>query len=82
MAGCVLDVELLSGPEFSVGFFGPVGCDRRTADDRQKIYVVVRGDATFTQADSGCREVKVGDLLHVRAGLEHRFTRANSAFAT
>lgn len=63
-----------------VGLYAPAGSDPQSPHDRDELYVVVSGSATFVEAG---REsvVAVGDAIHVAAHTEHRFTDLSADFA-
>ena len=48
------------------------GVDRQSPHTEDEIYVVTAGRATFVD-DAGSVPITVGDVLFVRAGVEHRF---------
>ena len=78
----VFDVEVLAATGLSISLFAPAGTDHQTAHDRDEIYVVVSGGATFTLEGERDRDVRCGDLIYVRKGQEHRFARIEHGFAT
>jgi mannose-6-phosphate isomerase-like protein (cupin superfamily) len=56
----------------SVELFAPRGTDTQKPHKQDEVYVVVRGEGTFIDGATRHR-FEPGDLLFVRAGVEHRF---------
>lgn len=56
----------------SVELYAPRGVDAQTPHRRDEVYVVVRGEAWFVNGPDR-HHFGPGDLLFVRAGVEHRF---------
>ncbi len=64
-----------------VGLYAPSGVDPQTPHTRDELYVVMRGAGWFVNGD--VREpFGPGDILHVPAGVEHRFEEFTDDFAT
>lgn len=72
-------VECLRHGSMSVELFRPRGVDEQQPHEQDELYVVVAGRAEFTCGGS-CRNVGLGDLLFVPAGLPHRFERFSPDF--
>lgn len=71
---------LLHG-ELQVGLYAPSGVDPQKPHARDELYVVMRGAGWFVNGDA--REpFGPGDILHVPAGVEHRFEEFTDDFAT
>jgi mannose-6-phosphate isomerase-like protein (cupin superfamily) len=64
-----------------IEMYAPRGADPQTPHARDEVYVIVRGHGTFFDGEAR-RAVSVGDLLFVRAGIEHRFEDFSDDFAT
>jgi mannose-6-phosphate isomerase-like protein (cupin superfamily) len=63
-----------------VELYAPEGRDYQTPHDRDEVYVVIRGKATFVHG--GSRDpCGPHDVLFVPAGLEHRFEDFTDDFA-
>lgn len=62
----------LSHGTMEAGLYRPRGHDPQATHDRDELYLVVNGQATFTKAGE-TRAVCAGDLILVEAGVEHRF---------
>jgi len=73
--------EGLVTPGLSAGIFAPRGKDWQSTHPRDELYVVVAGDATL-ELDGTEHEVRLGDLIFVPAGVDHRFCRIGEGFAT
>ena len=56
----------------SVELYAPRGVDAQTPHRRDEVYVVVRGEGWFVNGRERHR-FDPGDLLFVKAGVEHRF---------
>ena len=56
----------------SVELYAPRGVDAQTPHRRDEVYVVVRGEGWFVNGTERHR-FNLGDLLFVKAGVEHRF---------
>jgi mannose-6-phosphate isomerase-like protein (cupin superfamily) len=64
-----------------VGLYAPSGVDPQTPHTRDELYVVMRGAGWFV--NGGVREpFGPGDILHVPAGVPHRFEEFTDDFAT
>jgi mannose-6-phosphate isomerase-like protein (cupin superfamily) len=72
---------VLSQGSLQVGLYAPSGVDPQTPHTRDELYVVMRGAGWFVNGD--VREpFGPGDILHVPAGVEHRFEEFTDDFAT
>ena len=64
-----------------MGLYAPTGVDPQTPHPRDELYVVMRGAGWFVNGDT--REpFGPGDILHVPAGVQHRFEEFTDDFAT
>ena len=72
--------ELLRHGTMSVEIFAPVGLDTQQPHAQDELYVVIRGESEFLLAGER-RRVCAGDLVFVRAGVEHRFENFTEGFA-
>lgn len=58
----------------TVELFAPRGADTQTPHRRDEVYVIVRGEGDFVQGPNHDRvRARMGDVLFVPAGVEHRF---------
>lgn len=64
-----------------VGLYAPSGVDPQTPHTRDELYVVMRGAGWFVTGDVR-QPFGPGDILHVPAGVEHRFEEFTDDFAT
>jgi mannose-6-phosphate isomerase-like protein (cupin superfamily) len=64
-----------------VEMYAPRGVDPQSPHGRDELYVIVSGTGTFFDGETR-RRVGAGDLLFVRAGIEHRFEDFTDDFAT
>jgi mannose-6-phosphate isomerase-like protein (cupin superfamily) len=72
---------VLSQGSLQVGLYAPSGIDPQKPHTRDELYVVMRGAGWFVNGD--VREpFGPGDVLHVAAGVEHRFEEFTDDFAT
>ncbi len=72
---------VLSQGSLQVGLYAPSGVDPQTPHTRDELYVVMRGAGWFVNGDT--REpFGPGDILHVPAGVQHRFEEFTEDFAT
>ena len=72
---------VLSQASIQVGLYAPTGVDPQTPHPRDELYVVMRGAGWFVNGDT--REpFGPGDILHVPAGVQHRFEEFTDDFAT
>jgi mannose-6-phosphate isomerase-like protein (cupin superfamily) len=75
-----LAVPVFRHGSLDVEMYRPEGSDRQTPHDRDEVYVVARGTATFF--DGGARfPVEPGAFLFVAAGQVHRFEELSANFA-
>jgi len=63
-----------------VEYYAPRGVDPQTPHDRDELYVVATGTASFASGE-GKRNVTAGDLIFVPAGEAHRFEDIGESFA-
>ena len=74
-------VTLLEHGSMYVEYYAPVGKDLQTPHLQDELYIIISGDGTFF--NKGERHpFKVGDVLFVPAGVEHRFEDFSDDFAT
>lgn len=72
---------ILERGSIQVEIYAPSGIDDQTPHTRDELYVVMRGAGWFVNGDT--REpFGPGDILHVPAGVEHRFEEFTDDFAT
>lgn len=73
--------EILRHGSLELRWYAPRGVDPQTPHDRDELYVVAAGRATFVR---GAERVQVGpnDVLFVPAGMRHRFEEMSADFAT
>jgi mannose-6-phosphate isomerase-like protein (cupin superfamily) len=64
-----------------VRYYAPPGRDEQQPHERDELYVIASGSATF-ERDGERKPVARGELIHVPAGLEHRFLDLSDDFAT
>ncbi len=79
-----------SGGEFTTLFrqgtleieiYRPVGVDRQMPHKKDELYVVINGSGAFVHGAERTL-FHEGDVLFVRAGVEHRFVEFSADFAT
>lgn len=70
--GGIYDVDVFRSGAVSASLFAPRGEDHQTPHDRDEFYVVVAGSGTIDIAGERV-DFAPGDLLHVSAGVPHRF---------
>ena len=75
-----LAVPVFAHGSLEVELYSPVGEDRQTPHDRDEVYVVARGTATFLDCAARSR-VAPGAFIFVAAGAEHRFEDFSPDFA-
>jgi len=75
-----LAVPVFAHGTLEVELYCPVGDDRQSPHDRDEVYVVARGTATFFDGETRV-SVEQGGLLFVAAGREHRFEQMSADFA-
>ena len=64
-----------------VELYQPDQIDRQRPHDRDELYVIVSGRGSFV-LEGDQIEFNVGDVLHVPAGMEHRFSNFSEDFKT
>jgi mannose-6-phosphate isomerase-like protein (cupin superfamily) len=64
-----------------VGFYRPGGPDRQRPHDRDEVYVVASGTATFL-LDGTRQPLETGETVFAAAGAEHRFEDMSADFST
>lgn len=65
----------------SVELYQPVGVDLQQPHEQDELYVVASGSGTFVNGPDQ-HPFGPGDVLFVRAGVEHRFINFTEDFAT
>ncbi len=75
-----LAVPVFAHGSLQVEMYRPPGRDPQTPHDRDEVYVVARGTATFV-TDEARRPVEGGAFLFVAAGQAHRFEEPSPDFA-
>jgi len=63
-----------------IEYYAPRGVDPQTPHDRDELYIIATGEASFSSA-SGRRKVTAGDLIFVPAQEVHRFEDIGESFA-
>jgi mannose-6-phosphate isomerase-like protein (cupin superfamily) len=74
-------VELLSDNSVAVERYAPRGIDPQTPHDRDELYLIVAGAATF-EVEGERMPARPGDLIFVAARKEHRFVDISVDFDT
>ena len=64
-----------------VRYYAPSGSDDQTPHDRDEVYVIAAGSATFLR-EGESKPAARGDLIQVPARMEHRFVDLSDDFAT
>lgn len=75
-----LATPIIDSHDVEVEYYAPRGSDPQTPHDRDELYVVATGEASFSAA-GGKRRVTSGDLIFVPAGEVHRFEDIGETFA-
>jgi hypothetical protein len=75
-----LAVPVFAHGTLEVELYSPPGADPQTPHDRDEVYVVARGSATFFDGTKR-HAVSPGSFLFVGAGREHRFEEFTTDFA-
>ena len=65
-------VQLLAHGSMQVKYYAPRGINRQTPHSQDELYVVIDGNGWFVNGDQRHR-FGPGDVLFVRAGVEHHF---------
>ncbi|MDH3492654.1 MAG: cupin domain-containing protein [Acidobacteriota bacterium] len=73
--------KLFSHGSLVVEIYKPVGVDLQTPHTRDEVYVVISGSGSFMNGDS-VEPFEPGEVLFVKAGVEHRFVDFTEDFAT
>lgn len=74
-------LELFNAHGVTIELYAPRGRDLQQPHDRDEIYVVAAGSGTFRNGHEVV-EFRTGDVLFVRAGVEHRFETFTDDFRT
>ena len=74
-------VTVLQRGSLAVELYAPRGVDRQQPHSRDELYVVMRGAGWFVNGPDR-HPFGPGDVLHVPAGVEHRFEEFTEDFAT
>lgn len=61
--------------------YKPQLVDKQTPHDRDEVYIIASGTATF-ELEGQCTEVQTGDFLFVPAFAPHKFIRFSEDFST
>ncbi|NNG05207.1 MAG: cupin domain-containing protein [Inquilinus sp.] len=72
--------EVMRHGSMYAGLYAPRGVDDQNPHEKDELYVVVAGRARFRRAEE-TRDVTIGDMLFVPAGMEHRFEAMSDDFA-
>lgn len=72
---------LMKHGTMSTGFWALRESDSQTPHAQDEIYIVVSGTGTFFNGGERAR-FKPGDIIFVKAGVEHRFENFTSDFQT
>src|SRR5262245_43358418 len=75
-----LAVPVFAHGSLEVELYTPEGSDPQKPHERDEVYVVARGSATFFDGD-GRHRVEAGSFLFVAAGQPHRFEEISSDLA-
>ena len=75
-----LAAQLISHGSMVVEFYAPRGKDEQNPHDQDELYVIISGTGTFTNRGEHYT-FGPGDILFVRAGVEHRFEEFTDDFA-
>ena len=74
-------VELMKFGQLSVEYYAPVGTDLQSPHVQDELYLIARGHGVLQREEERIT-VNAGDLIHVPAMMEHRFTEFSDDFAT
>ncbi len=74
-------VKVLEHGSMSVELYKPQNIDPQTPHTQDELYVIISGSGEFVN-DGICTGFQQGDILFVKAGVEHRFENFTSDFAT
>lgn len=72
---------LFQNNTLEVELYKPEGVDKQTPHDRDEVYIIATGEATF-ELEEKTTEVKTGDFLFVPAHAAHKFTAFSEDFST
>ncbi|AEI46734.1 cupin domain-containing protein [Runella slithyformis] len=72
---------LFQNNTLEVELYKPDVIDKQTPHDRDEVYVIASGEATF-ELEEKTTEVKAGDFLFVPAHAAHKFTAFSDDFST
>jgi len=76
-----LFVKVIEHGSMSVEIYRPVNIDLQTPHRQDELYVIISGHGEFL--NDGIRTTfQQGDVLFVKAGIEHRFENFTDDFAT
>jgi len=64
-----------------VGLYAPRGRDPQIAHDQDEVYIVHKGTGTFRNGDE-TKPFGPGDVIFVKAGVDHRFETFSDDFET
>ncbi len=73
--------DLLVHGSMRVGLYALRGRDPQTPHAQDEIYIVAAGNGDFLNGDER-RRFRPGDILFVKAGVEHRFENVSEDFQT
>jgi hypothetical protein len=76
-----LAVPIFNRGSIAVEMYQPKGTDPQKPHDRDEVYLVACGTATFFDG-ARRRKVQAGTFIYVAAGRDHRFEDFSSDFAT
>ena len=74
-------VELMKFGDLSVEYYAPVGTDLQNPHVQDELYLIARGHGVLQREEERIT-VNAGDLIHVPAMMEHRFSEFSDDFAT
>ncbi len=63
----------------TIEYFAPKETDTQTPHKQDEIYVIIKGHSNFYRDDERT-SCKIGDILFVPAGMEHRFENFSDDF--
>jgi mannose-6-phosphate isomerase-like protein (cupin superfamily) len=74
-------VTMMQNGSMSVELYAPIGGDSQTPHDQDELYLVASGTGMFNMAGDR-RAFGPGDVIFVKAGVEHRFEGFSDDFQT